>query len=182
MNRLLAIDPGNTRSGWALIDPDTCRPEQVGLTANDDLRALLLRRPRLITPGGRVVIEQVKSYGMPVGSEVFDTCVWIGRFTEIVGPARVELLDRQTVRLHHCHDTKAKDINVRRAMIDRFAPGVRNSGRGTLAEPGWFAGFTGDIWQAYALGVAVIDRLPITTDPAAHRGGRGRPASPHKGR
>lgn len=177
MTRLLAIDPGNTRSGWALINVETCRPVEVGLTTNESLRDQLRIYPQILEPGDQVVIEKVVSYGMPVGSEVFDTCIWIGRFTELVGPHRVELLDRQTVRLHHCHDTKAKDPNVVQALIDRFAPGVRNKGRGVVGAPGWFAGFKADIWQAYALGVAVIDRLPIT-DPATDRGGRGRPASP----
>ena len=49
-----------------------------------------------------------------------------------------------------CGQTKAKDTNVRQALIDRF--GVV----GTKKNQGWFYGFKADIWQAYALGVHTI--------------------------
>jgi hypothetical protein len=52
-----------------------------------------------------------------------------------------ELVYRRDVKLHHCHSAKAKDANITQALIDRFAPGVPNRGKGTKAEPGWFYGF-----------------------------------------
>lgn len=159
MSTLLAIDPGNTESGWVVIDADTRRPLNYAKTENSELH-------RAIRAGNFfdcefVVIEMIASYGMSVGAEVFETCVWIGRFHEAVQVARpgvvVELVKRQPVRIHHCHSSKARDSNVAQALVDRFAPGQRNHGKGTKAEPGWFYGFRADVWQAYALAVYAAD-------------------------
>ena len=103
-------------------------------------------------------VEMVASYGMAVGKEVFETCVWIGRFIEVSGCALAPIY-RRDVKLHHCGQTKAKDSNITQALIDRFAPGQPNRGKGTKADPGWFHGFAADVWQAYALAVLVADRL-----------------------
>jgi hypothetical protein len=85
--------------------------------------------------------------------------VWIGRFDSwpTSRPTDPELVYRRDVKLHHCHSAKAKDANITQALIDRFAPGVPNRGKGTKAEPGWFYGFKADIWAAYALAVYVAD-------------------------
>lgn len=64
---------------------------------------------------------------------------------------------RLPVKLHHCHDSKAKDANIVQALIDRFASGQPNRGKGTVKSPGWFFGFKDDIWQAYALAVYAAD-------------------------
>jgi hypothetical protein len=154
MNLVLAIDPGNTESAYALINAETCRLVDFDKVDNDTLQ---FRLPRLSSQSSRIAIEMVASYGMAVGAEVFETCVWIGRFTERIGYDRVDLVKRLPVKLHHCHDSKAKDTNIRQALVDRFAPGQPNHGKGIKAEPGWFHGFHSDIWAAYALAVYVAD-------------------------
>lgn len=155
MSRLLAIDPGSTESGWVLIDTESCQPLDFGKDANNKLLDYL-RDGRLDEEA--VVIEMVASYGMAVGKDVFETCVWIGRFSEsLAGRTIPELVYRQPVKLHHCHSAKAKDSNIRQALVDRFAPGQPNYGKGTKAQPGWFYGFKADIWAAYALAVYAAD-------------------------
>ncbi|MFK5689580.1 hypothetical protein ACI3EY_07925 [Ornithinimicrobium sp. LYQ92] len=154
--RILAIDPGNIESGWCVIDADTCRPLDFGKTDNEDLLERLQLSGLVVD---KAVIEMVASYGMAVGKTVFDTCVWVGRFYETIPYTHipVDLVYRQPVKVHHCHSAKAKDSNVRQALVDRFAPGQPNHGKGTKAEPGWFHGFRADIWQAYALAVYAAD-------------------------
>lgn len=154
---ILAIDPGNTHSGYALIEPGTCKPIKVGKARNEDVLDLIDH-----TTYTHLSIEMIASYGMAVGKEVFETCVWIGRFIERhqAWNTGIEhaLVYRRDVKLHHCHTSKAKDANIIQALIDRFAPGQPNRGKGTKTNPGWFHGFAADIWQAYALAVHTADQ------------------------
>jgi hypothetical protein len=171
VSTILAIDPGSTHSGWVLIDADTCRPLDFDKTEN---RALLKRINTYVEmpgalPAQRVVIEMIASYGMAVGAEVFDTCVWIGRYQEAyeLGHGVVaELVKRQPIKLHHCHTSKANDSNIKQALVDRFAPDQSNHGKGTKASPGWFYGFRADVWQAFALAVYAADVLAASKDPS----------------
>ena len=45
---------------------------------------------------------------------------------------------RRDVKLHHCGQARAKDANITQALVDRFAPGEPNKGKGTKAEPEFF--------------------------------------------
>lgn len=156
--RILAIDPGNTESGYAVIERGSCKPHDVGKIDNLLLRAFI-RNGQLLIGVDKIAIEMIESYGMPVGKEVFETCVFIGRLLELVGPrnADAELVYRKAIKVHLCGTSKAKDPNITQALVDRFAPGQPNHGKGTKAAPGWFFGFRADIWQAYALAVYVAD-------------------------
>lgn len=165
--RILGIDPGNEESAYALIDGETCGPILYGKVPNNELRDMIYND--VFWSLDHVNIEMVASYGMPVGKEVFETCVWIGRFFETFQrPADIERLDdltapqlvyRREVKLHICHSPKANDATIRQALVDRFAPGEKNHGKGTKQHPGWFHGFRADIWQAYAVAVTAADRI-----------------------
>jgi hypothetical protein len=155
--RLLAIDPGDTESAYVIIDMASREPVDMGKMPNDQLLDRLGNRRG--HPVERAVIEMVASYGMAVGAEVFDTCVWIGRFHEAlrVRGRTPDLVKRLAVKTHLCHDSRAKDTNIRQALVDRFAYGQPNNGKGTKAKPGWFHGFHSDVWAAYALAVYAAD-------------------------
>ncbi|WP_372595679.1 hypothetical protein [Actinotalea sp.] len=161
MSTLLAIDPGPTESGWVVIDSATCEPTAFGKTPNGELLLALQ-----LTSLGTIpvaVIEMVASYGMAVGAEVFDTCVWIGRFAQTLTDRtgrEPALIKRLPVKTHLCHSAKANDSNVRQALVDRFAPAQPNHGKGTKAAPGFFHGFAADVWQAMALAVYAADTRP----------------------
>src|SRR5690348_12483330 len=100
---ILAIDPGNTHSGYALINSTDRRPVHVGKVPNEQLATEL--RTGLSTHVEHIAIEMVASYGMAVGKEVFETCVWIGRYLELTG-GTADLVYRREVKLHHCHSAK----------------------------------------------------------------------------
>lgn len=154
--RTLAIDPGNTESAYVLTEAGH-HPSVFGKIDNDELLGLLYKDEWM---PDRVVIEMIASYGMAVGADVFETCVWIGRFAEVLARqgSEVSLIKRREVKLHHCHSARAKDPNVTQALVDRFAPGEPNFGKGTKANPGWFYGFSKDVWAAYALAVYAADK------------------------
>jgi len=162
---LLAIDPGNSESGWVVIDVETLRPVVFGKTPNAELREMLANHHG----ASAAVIEMVASYGMAVGAEVFETCVEIGRYVEVLRATGVEpeLVKRLPVKVHHCHSARATDSNIRQALVDRFAPGQPNHGKGTKAAPGWFWGFHADIWAAYALAVYAADTLHASQEASA---------------
>lgn len=161
MTRIFAVDPGNTESGWVIIDADSCEPLQFGKSTN----AQVLDHCYGDLDWDVVVIEMIASYGMAVGAEVFETCVWIGRYLEATSGKLVtpeaQLVKRHPVKMHHCHSARAKDSNITQALVDRFAPGQTNHGKGTKANPGWFHGFAKDVWQAYALAVYAADNPTI---------------------
>lgn len=117
---IIAIDPGNTQSGYCVIDRSTLRPLEFGKIDNAEL---LQKLSSARAQGWRwAVIEMVASYGMSVGREVFDTVLWIGRFYQALNACcPVRLLCRIEEKQHICHNTRANDAAIRRALIDRFA-------------------------------------------------------------
>ena len=144
MSSVLAIDPGSFQSAW--LRYDGARPQGFGITANDIL-------VRALRSGGLpdvVVIEKVESYGMAVGAEVFDTVLWAGRFAEASHRVPVVLLPRRAVKLARCGDSRAKDANIRQALIDRFGG---SSAVGRKAAPGPLYGISRDVWSALAIAV-----------------------------
>ena len=160
---VFAVDPGPQESGWAIIDaePEGYRIAAAGKEAN----ASLIQQARLHKVGSAPIIfgvEMIASYGKAVGAEVFSTAVWAGRYIEAAthnpGISKVVPVFRREVKLHVCGSSKAGDANVTQAMRDRFAPGVRNYGKGTKDAPGFFYGFRADAWQAFALAVTLADR------------------------
>jgi len=152
---IIAIDPGNTHSGVVILKEykpvfrDKMLNEAIDTFFNETIQG----------EEYSVVIEQIASYGMAVGREVFDTAMWSGRFIEIFTRkgCTVEFVPRMTVKMNLCKSPRAGDSNIIQALVDRFAPGQKNHGKGTKKSPGWFYGFSADIWQAYALGVTYID-------------------------
>lgn len=104
-----------------------------------------------------LAIEMVASYGMAVGREVFETVRWIGRFQQAwSNPEAVRLVYRKDVKLHLCGSSRAKDPNVRAAILDLFPAtgGGATPQVGTKGKPGPLYGVSTHAWPA--LGVAIV--------------------------
>lgn len=143
---LMAIDPGTTESAYVVYDRGAFI--EFNKVANEEILVLL------DSYVGPVVIEMVACYGMPVGAEVFETCVWIGRMIEHAGVLNVERMKRNEVKMALCHRTKGvNDGVIRQALIDMFGPS-KECAVGKKKSPGPLFGMSGDVWQAAALAVA----------------------------
>ena len=147
---ILAIDPGTVRSAWVEYDPSWCRVSDFGIDPNQIMRVIVADW----TGDGPVVIEKIESYGMAVGAEIFETVFWTGRFAEAAFPRPVFRLPRRDVKLHLCGDTRAKDPNIRQALLDRFGG---KSATGTKKAPGPLYGIHADLWAALAVAVTYAD-------------------------
>ena len=149
---ILAIDPGNEHSAFVLYDGG--RLHDFGKVEN---QTLLDRLEHYRIASDELAIEMVASYGMPVGREIFDTVRWIGRYEQAWSAmnGRVELVYRQAVKLHLCGQARAKDGNIRQAIIDRY--GGKSAAIGLKASPGPLRGVSSDVWSALAIAVTYSD-------------------------
>lgn len=148
MSAILALDPGTNQTGWAVLEGGIVM--QSGVDENNHVIAML-RRWR-VAHGDVLAIEMIASYGMAVGKEVFETCVWIGRFMQAwSNPAEVKLVFRKDVKMHLCGTPRAKDGNIRQALIDKLgAPGTKKA-------PGGTYGVKSHAWAALAVAVTVAE-------------------------
>ena len=153
MAKIFAIDPGTEQS--AIIGWDSVLNEitEKKIMQNDELLSGLRRittLPSPMVPYDIVVIEGIASYGMPVGKTVFETCYLIGRIMEIA--KEYEIVYRKDIKMHFCGTTRAKDSNIRQALIDRFGePGKKKD-----PNPITY-GIKRDLWSALAIGVFYAD-------------------------
>ncbi len=124
-------------------------PHQFGKVPNEALLDLIALRPQT----GPIACEQVRSYGMPVGAEVFETVRWSGRFEQVAltRGAAWTYVPRLDVKMHLCHSARANDASLRQALLDRFGE------KGTKKAPGRLYGIKADVWAALALAVTVYD-------------------------
>ena len=149
---ILAIDPGTTESGWVMFEAGRV------LTSGTSPNARVLEKIRMV--GGYVMaglhapvqlaVERFEARGMPIGDESIETLLWTGRFIQAWHePDKVARVKRSTVKLHLCGTARAKDPNVRQALIDSLGP------PGTKKAPGPTHGVTSHAWSALAVAVTV---------------------------
>jgi hypothetical protein len=159
---ILAIDPGNIESGYAVIEMPDFKLLEFGKVKNEELLEKLEEWFLGFDTDFTIdvtAIEMVASYGMAVGKSVFDTCVWIGRFAQFLNGLNVDYIYRKDEKMCLCGSMKAKDGNIRQALIDRYAKHDFKNGKGVKNNPDTFYGVSKDVWQAIAVGVTYYEKL-----------------------
>lgn len=146
---ILSIDVGTTETGYCLMDKDTYKPIKFGKIGNEELLKIVKEEKY-----DELVYEEFQSYGMPIGVSTITSITWNGRYIQsaLDRGKKVNFVYRKDEKMNLCHSMKAKDSNIRQALIDRF--GVV----GTKKEKGFFYGFKKDIWAAFAVGCTYLDK------------------------
>ena len=150
--RVMAVDPGTTKSAYVIYSHGVIM--ESGIYSNEIMLSILSA-----TQVDHLIIEMVACYGMPVGKEVFETCVWIGRFIErhriSLFNSSFEFMYRKDVKMHLCNSMRAKDSNIRQAIIDHYPAtgGGKTPQIGTKKQPGPLYGTKSDIWSALAVAI-----------------------------
>ena len=156
---VLAIDPGPIQSAYVVWDGTQIL--DIGSDwLNTSMIVEVFPRVRRDYPGIELVVEQVASYGMAVGESVFETVDWTGQFRRAwMGTCpdcyqgTADRVKRIKVKMHLCKQARAKDNNIRQALIDRFESDLepRRRPKAVLKR------VKGDSWQALALAVYWYD-------------------------
>jgi hypothetical protein len=165
MSIIYAIDPGTTHSAVVVMLKNRVYG---AIHPNHEMRAALLG-PK--TEDGHLVIEQIESMGMAVGKETFETVFWSGRFAEAWQSRGMKFswsrVTRRAVKLHLCGSMKAKDANIRQALIDRYG-GIACTKKG-----GALHGIKSHLWAALAVAVTYRDQLASPSgDPQTPEAGQ----------
>jgi hypothetical protein len=141
---VLAIDPGPQQSAFVTWKDNAVR--SCGIMPNIQITRSMIFGCQYDV----IAIEMVACYGMAVGKEVFETCLWIGRFIERTA-TEPRLIYRRDVKLHHCNSARAKDGNIRQALLDKYGP------VGTKNNKGPLYGVKSHIWSALAIATFVTE-------------------------
>lgn len=145
---ILGVDPGQRQSGWALLDTAMNAVVESGVADNDQL----LYGIRDI-PADVMAIEVFEARGMPIGEDSIETILFTGRLMQ-AWPNALRRVRRSQIKLHLCGTSRAKDGNIRQALIDRFGK------PGTKKNPGGTYGVTSHAWAALAAAVTSIEIQP----------------------
>ena len=160
--RVLSIDTGTKISGFVQTNHFAGEPPEIaefGVLMNEDM-TIHIRDLAL----DAIVMENFQCMGMPVGISTFNSAIWLGRFIEQFQmvienhkPELVWLMHRSAVKMEICGTTRAKDANVRQAIIDCYTKNL-GGGKcpqiGTTKDKGPLFGIGTHVWSALALAIS----------------------------
>jgi hypothetical protein len=164
MAKILAIDPGNEYSAYVVYCDGHI--SDFGIEENSELIYKVNGHFNSFDTCKHMAIEMIACYGMPVGATVFETCVWIGRFIEAWGDEFTKVYRKET-KMHLCQTMRAKDSNIRQAIIDRYPAtgGGKKPQIGTKAQPGPLYGVSKDVWAALAVAITFAETYSELNKP-----------------
>jgi len=183
--KLLAIDPGTNESAYVVCDMTKFVTNGKSLLSVDpktnDIARLVCDLAKIVVHGkipndtmlreikgnmhsaDHLVIERMANMGMAVGAEVLETVFWSGRFVQAF-PRSWSRLTRHQIKMHLCGSMRAKDPNIRQALIDKFG-GPESIGR--KRSPGPLFGISGDVWSALAVAITWLETPASQTETSA---------------
>lgn len=143
---ILGIDPGTTVSGWAMYDSKNKVVQDAGIADNNQLLYGLSQMP-----ADTCAIEIFEARGMPIGNDSIETILFTGQLIQ-EWKGRLIRVKRSEVKNFLCGPLKAKDSNVRQALIDKLGK------PGTKKRPGPTYGVTSHAWAALAVAVTASEK------------------------
>lgn len=148
--RILSLDVGTTESAYALMDHSLENPLiSFGKFTNGQIAAYIKTYFFDV-----MAYEEFASYGMPVGVSTMKSIWWNGYYCRMCEEENTPYKPvlRKDVKMHLCGTMKAKDCNIRQAVIDRYGePGKK-------ANPGILYGVSKDVWSAIAINVTYYEK------------------------
>ena len=151
---ILALDVGTTESGFCVVD-ENYNILKFGKWQNESILELINE-----SCFSHLIYEKFECYGMPIGQSTINAIEWNGRFKQLAISQYIEVdsISRKEEKLNLCNSLKAKDSNIRLALIDRFAKHDLKNGKGTKKNPDTFYGFAKDMWSAFAIAATYLDK------------------------
>jgi len=147
--KVLGIDVGTTETAICLIDEEY-KPLLFSKISNEEVLELI----ELMDLDTHLALEEFASYGMPIGKSTMESIKWNGRIMQKaldLGINNIHFILRKDVKMNLCNSMKAKDSNIRQALIDRFGE------VGVKSNQGYFYGFKADVWSAMAIATTYLD-------------------------
>lgn len=155
---IFAIDPGPDKSACVLWNQESDRVLFAQEIQSANVSALILekRDESLNSKTGFIVAcEHLQCFGMAVGRETFEAAYWIGEIRHccFINGIRFHRIYRSDEKMHLCQSMRAKDKNIRQALIDQYGQ------VGTKKNKGPLFGIANDLWSALAVAVTCADEL-----------------------
>ena len=148
--RILSLDVGTTESAYAIMDYTRENPlMEFGKIPNDEITMLIGAVAPYPHETVKLAYEEFASYGMPIGKTTMKSIWWNGYFCRVSEEQGVDFFPvfRKDVKMHLCGTMKAKDTNIRQALIDKYGA------VGTKKNQGILYGVSKDVWSAIAINV-----------------------------
>lgn len=143
---IVGVDPGPTKSAAVILD-SSGRIQDARIISADSMVGWLERISEAI-PEALCAIEQITNQGRnAVGGSTFETCYYIGRYTQAFGVSRVQRIPRHDVKKHLLGKVTGNDAQIRAVMLSRY--GKEATKRAHVTEHSW---------QALAVAVVAHDR------------------------